>query len=168
MKYNQQTILQGVVIMDDNLIMLLSEKNQMNLIKKTNEYTSQFGLSLSDGDIRELMLRRKECLCEQQRVEFGKGILEKIIFAFCDSPFIYQENYAETIADLQDSFYLYKNESMDELTDDELITIMRNAFDKECQGSLEYLQETYLEQFARKIRANTHKFIGRYTRKNLM
>ena len=93
--------------MDDNLIMLLSEKNQMNLIKKTNEYTSQFGLSLSDGDIRELMLRRKECLCEQQRVEFGKGILEKIIFAFCDSPFIYQENYAETIADLQASFNFY-------------------------------------------------------------
>ena len=95
-------------------------------------------------------------------MEFGKGILDKIIFAFCDSDFIYQENYAETIARLQSIFFLFKNESMDELTDDELINIMRNAFDGECHGSLEYLEETYLEQFARNIRANSRKFIGRY------
>ena len=117
-------------------------------------------------DIQKLMEERRECLAEQRRVEFGTGVLDKIIFAFCDSDYIYQGNYVETIAALQNIFYLYKNESMDELTDDELITIMRNAFDKECQGSLEYLQETYLEQFARKIRANTHKFIGRYTSTN--
>ena len=52
-------------------------------------------------------------------MEFGKGILDKIIFAFCDSDFIYQESYAETIARLQSIFFLFKNESMDELTDDE-------------------------------------------------
>lgn len=150
--------------MDDNFMLLLSEQNRKELIKKTNEYTHQFGLSLTDDDIQELMIRRRECLSEQQRVEFGQGILEKIIFAFCDSDFIYQENYAETIAELQNIFYLYKNEAMDELTDDELISIMRNAFDGECQGSLEYLEETYLEQLARKIRARSHKFFGRYKR----
>lgn len=150
--------------MDDNFMLLLSEQNRMELIKKTNEYTHQFGLSLTDDDIQELMIRRRECLSEQQRVEFGQGILEKIIFAFCDSDFIYQENYAETIAGLQNIFYLYKNEAMDELTDDELVSIMRNAFDGECQGSLEYLEETYLEQLARKIRAGSHKFFGRYKR----
>lgn len=138
------------------------ENKQMEMIKKTNEYTSQFGLSLSDSDIRELAVRRRESLTEQQRVEFGGGILEKLIFAFCDSDFIFQENYAETMAELQKIFYLYKNESMDELTDDELITVMRDAFNGECQGSLEYLEETCLEQFARDIRANTRKFIGRY------
>lgn len=150
--------------MDDSFMLLLSEQNQMDLIRKTNAYTQQFGLSLTDDDIRELLIRRRECLSEQQRVEFGQGILDKIIFAFCDSDFIYQENYAETIAGLQNIFYLYKNESMDELTDDELINMMREAYDGECQGSLAYLEETYLEQFARKIRASTRKFIGRYER----
>ena len=58
---------------------------------------------------------------------------------------------------------MYKNESLDELSDDELITVMRNAFDEECQGSLQYLEETYLEEFARNLRANTRSFIGRYT-----
>ena len=51
---------------------------------------------------------------------------------------------------------------MDECTDEELICLMRTAFDGECQGSLEYLEGTYLEEFARNIRANTRKFIGRY------
>ncbi len=148
--------------MHDNFIRLLSEQNQENLIKGTNTYTKQYGLCLTDSDVQMLMAGRKECLFEEQRVEFGRGILGKLIFAFCDSDFIYQEIYAETIARLQSIFYLYKNESMDELTDDELIGIMRAAFEGECQGSLEYLEETYLEKFARTVRANTQKFIGRY------
>ncbi len=150
--------------MDDSFFLKLSEQNQMNLIRTTNEYTNQFGLCLTDDDIQDLLIRRRECLSEQQRVEFGTGILDKIIFAFCDSNYIYQDNYVESIARLQNIFYLYKNESMDELTDEELITMMRNAFDDECQGSLEYLEETYLDQFARNIRARTRRFLGRYAR----
>lgn len=152
--------------MDNCLMLLLSEQKQMDCIRETNEYTHQFGLHLTDGEIQELIMRRRECLSEQQRVEFGNGILEQIIFAFCDSDFLYQENYAETIARLQDIFYLYKNESMDELTDDELLKIMKDAFEGECQGSLAYLEETCLEQFARDIRANTRKFIGRYGKRD--
>lgn len=149
--------------MDGDFMVFLSEQNQMDVLRKTNEYTGKFGLSLTDEDIRGLMQSRRECLREQQRIEFGQGILNQIIYAFCDSDFICQENYAYTIERLQDIFYLYKNESMDELTDEELIEVMRTAFDGACQGSLSYLEETYLEEFARTVRATTHKFIGRYT-----
>ena len=148
--------------MDDTFMLLFSEQGQVDLLKKTNAYAGRYGLCLTDADIQELIVRRRECLTEQQRVEFGNGILDKIIFAFCDSAYIYQDNYAETIAELQRIFYLYKNESLDEWTDDELIRIMRDAFDRECQGSLEYLEETLLDQFARNIRANTRRFMGRY------
>lgn len=148
--------------MEENYMLIFGEKTQIEAVKRTNDYTEKFGLRLSDQDIQELVVRRRECLSEQMRVEFGNGILEKLIFAFCDSDYIYQGNYAETIASLQEIFYLYKNESMDELTDDELLTFMRESFDGECQGSLEFLEETVLERFARSIRANTHKFIGRY------
>ena len=150
--------------MDEDFTMLLSEQSQMNIIRKTNEYSNQFGLSLTDDDIGELLVRRRESLSEQQRVEFGAGILDKIIFAFCDSDYVYQENYLETIIRLQNIFYLYKNESLDELTDDELISIMRNAFEEKCYGSLEYLEETFLDEFARNIRSDTKKFIGRYAK----
>lgn len=150
--------------MYEDFMMLLSEQSQMNIIRKTNEYSNQFGLNLTDDDIGELLVRRRESLSEQQRVEFGTGILDKIIFAFCDSDYVYQENYLETIIRLQNIFYLYKNESLDELTDDELISIMRNAFEEKCYGSLEYLEETFLDEFARNIRSDTKKFIGRYAK----
>ena len=152
--------------MDDTFMLLLSEQGRVDLLKKTNAYAGRYGLCLTDAEIQELIVRRRECLTEQQRVEFGNGILDKIIFAFCDSAYIYQDNYAETIAELQRIFYLYKNESLDEWTDDELIRIMRDAFDRECQGSLEYLEETLLDQFARNIRANTRRFMGRYEEDN--
>ncbi len=146
--------------MDNNFLLAVSLAEQQELLK-SNEFTSRFGLCLTQQDIQELMVCRRECLSEQQRVEFGKSVLSKLIYAFCDSDYIDQENYAETLARLQEIFYLYKNESMDDLTDDELIDFMREAFDKECRGSLEYLEETCLEQFAREIRSNTRKFIGR-------
>lgn len=131
-------------------------------IQNMNDYTQQFGLTLSEEEAGLLACARRESLKEQQRVEFGGGILEKLMRAFCESAYIYQEIWADTLTRLQDIFYLYKNESMDELTDDELIEVMREAFDGECQGSLEYLEDTCLEDFARKVRAGTHKFFGRY------
>lgn len=149
----------------ENYLWALSRQTKQEVLQ-SNEYTSKFGLSLSEQDVEELMIVRRECLQEHQRVEFGKGVIEKLIYAFCDSPYIYQENYADTLSRLQDIFYLYKNESMDELTDDELIEYMRKSFDETCQGSLDYLEETCLEEFARNIRRSTHRFMGRYVIEN--
>ena len=135
---------------------------QIEKVIQCNQYTEKFGVRLSEKEALILMESRKDSLKEQERIEFGEGILPKLIFAFCDSPYIYQDNYVETIATLQDIFYLYKNESLDELTDDELIHYMKQQFDAECQGSLEYLEDTCLEEFARDIREGTHRYLGKY------
>ncbi|MBQ3163942.1 MAG: hypothetical protein IJC02_05330 [Lachnospiraceae bacterium] len=140
---------------------LWSGQNQLQKVIEMNQKTEKFGLVLSEKDAKLLVENRKENLREQQRVEFGEGILPKLIFAFCDSPYIFQENYVDTITRLQEIFYLYKNESMDELTDDELLDFMKEAFDGECEGSLEYLEETALEEFARSIRREGKSFFGR-------
>lgn len=147
-----------------DLLELLGEQNQLQKVVELNQKTEKFGLLLSEEDAKKLVERRKEDLREQQRIEFGEGILPKLIFTFCDSPYLYQENYVETISRLQEIFYLYKNESMDELSDDELLDFMKRAFDGECEGSLEYLEETALEEFARKIRSEGKSFFGRYYR----
>lgn len=121
-------------------------------LKAANDYTKKFGLALTDEEAALLLGERRDALKEQERVEFGEGILPKLIFAFCDSPYIYQDNYVDTLGTLQDMFYLYKNESLDQITDDELIEFMKNQFDGPCQGSLDYLEETGLEAFARRAR----------------
>ena len=137
---------------------LLSGKNQLQKGMDMNTKTERFGLSLSEEDARMLVERHLESLKEQRRVEFGEGILPKLIFTFCDSPYLDQGNYADIIAQLQEIFYLY--ESMDELSDDELLSLMKEAFDGECQGSLDFLQETVLEKYARKIRSDGRNFFG--------
>lgn len=145
---------------EKNWLQLMSEQNQLANVMETNRFTQKFGLSLSDEEAEILVMDRRESLHEQRRVEFGEGILPKLIFAFCDSPYIYQDNYVDTIGRLQDIFYLYKNESMDEATDDELIEFMKEQFEGECQGSLEHLEDTSLEQFARDIRRKTQMRIS--------
>lgn len=146
----------------ENWMIKLSQTSQIESLKKTNQYTEKFGVKLSDTDISVLTSERQNSLKEQERVEFGEGILPSLIYAFCDSAYIYQDNYAESLARLQDIFYLYKNESLDDLTDEELIDYMRSCFDGVCQGSLDYLEDTCLEDFARSIREGTRSFIGKY------
>ena len=55
--------------------------------------------------------------------------------------------------EILDIFYTYKNETMDELTDDELIAFMREQYDEVCFGDLEYLRGTCLDIFAQAVRA---------------
>lgn len=148
---------------DNELInMLCNSQYQLQKVVECNQYTTKFGVCLSEQEAVVLLEARKSSLREQERIEFGEGILPKLIFNFCDSPYIYQDNYVDTLESLQNIFYLYKNESLDELSDDDLIEYMKKEFEGECQGSLEHLEDTSLERFARNIRRGTHGFIGKY------
>ncbi len=106
--------------------------------------TSKYGLTLSDKQINDLLAKRTEILKEKGRIEFREGILDKLIKEFCDSPYINQSNYIETLHELIEIFYEYKNETMDLITDDELIKFMKSAFDGVCKGDIEYLEETII------------------------
>jgi hypothetical protein len=121
-------------------------------LRECNEFTQRYGLSLSEQQIHGLVEKRFEALKDTGRIEFGKGILKKLIYEFCDSPYIIQENYEDTILELLDSFYYFKNESMDLISDDELMTFMKEHFDTICEGSLEYLNGTTLEELCRNTR----------------
>ena len=140
-----------------NLLEIFSGQNQLQKVLDMNQKTQQFGLVLTEQDAKLLVEARGEELRRQQRVEFGESILSKLIFTFCDSEYIFQDNYVETIIRLQEIFYILKNETMDELTDDELLTFMRKQFENVCHGDLEYLEGTCLSNFARAIRADQSK-----------
>lgn len=148
--------------MQDNLFDLLvaeNRKQELGRVLACNEKSGEFGLVLSGEDAEELMVCRQETLKDQRRVEFGEGILPKLIEAFCDSQYIQQDMYLETLAALQEVFYLFKNEAMDRLADDELIAFMRQQFEDVCFGSVEYLAETCLERYAQAIRAGYDGFL---------
>ena len=139
--------------MNRDWMILLQQQNQLAKVLETNQTTAQFGLSLTAQDAELILEERKNVLKEQKRVEFGQGIIPKIIFEFCDSDYIDQNNYVDTIVRLQEIFYLYKNEMQDEITDDELLHLMKEQFEKICFGDLDYLEGTCLSNFAQAIRA---------------
>lgn len=134
--------------MENSYLEIVNKRKQIEIanIKKCNEYTSKHGLILSDNQINNLLERRKDILRETGRIELRGGIIDKLIKAFCDSPYINQENYEEILYELIEIFYKYKNETMDLMTDDELIEFMKKSFDGVCQGDLEYLSGTVMHR----------------------
>ena len=118
-------------------------------LRECNAYSGRFGLTLRENEIAELAESRAEVLRASGRIEFGGGILPKLIRAFCGSPFIERENYAAVLAELQEIFYYFKNETRDRLTDDELIELMVRVFNGRAQGSAEYLAGLTSEALAR-------------------
>jgi len=130
----------------------LQKRQTMAELRECNEFTIQCGLSLSEQQIAGIAEQRLSALRNTGRVEFGQGIIKKLLRVFCNSPYIIQENYEDTILELLDSFYYFKNESMDRISDDELIELMEDRFDGICQGSLEYLGGTSLEELCRNTR----------------
>lgn len=128
------------------------QKQAVNEILKCNAYTAQFGLALTLEQALELVETRSSALRATGRIEFGGGVIDKIIREFCSSPYISKHNYAEFLHDLMEIFYYYKNETLDLISDEELIKYMKKAFDGVCQGSLELLSGRELYRMARNLR----------------
>ena len=137
---------------------LLSSQNQIQKILEVNQKTARYGLELTEADAKTLAETRNSELRRQQRIEFGEGILPKLIDTFCDSPYMDQGTYVETLIRLQEIFFLYKNEMLDEISDDELLQFMREQYDEICFGDLDYLEGTCLNHFAQAIRAGYRGF----------
>lgn len=135
-----------------NISSLLIQRQAVEEIEKCNEFTSNFGLILSHAEVVELVETRKIALKSNGRIEFGGGAIDKIIREFCDSPYISAYNYADTIHQLTEIFYFYKNETLDLISDDDLIKFMKDSFDGKCQGSMDLLSERELAKMSRNLR----------------
>ena len=135
-------------ISSSSIVMKLAMEDTL----RCNDYTQKFGLVLSEEQAMNLVTTRAKSLEANGRIEFGGGVVEKLIWAFCDSPYISQDNYAETIHELIECFYYFKNDTLDICSDDEMIAFMAEAFNGECQGSGELLRDRDMERMAANLR----------------
>lgn len=120
-------------------------------IERCNETARKFGITLSQSDAILLQNARIKALRRAGRVEFAGGIIEKLVLAFCDSPYLEQDGFTEAMEELIDIFYEFKNDSLDEPDDDEVISLMKKYFDGECCGSTDALRDD-MSRAARNIR----------------
>ncbi|MBE5978835.1 MAG: hypothetical protein E7249_06840 [Paenibacillaceae bacterium] len=138
---------------EQNWLEVMNRQQWLKQIQETNQYTSKYGLQLSEEDTEDLIEEKSHTLKAERRIEFGQSVIPQIIYIFCDSEFISQDNYLDTLIRLQEIFFLYKNEMQDEITDEELLNFMKEQFEDVCYGDLEYLESTCLEIFSEAIRA---------------
>lgn len=128
------------------------QKRIIEKIEKCNEFTGRFGLCLSRDDAALLAETQDKSLKNSGRIEFGDGVIDKLIWEFCDSPYISMHNYTEILHELIEIFYDYKNETLDLISDEELIKLMKISFDGICQGSTELLSGRELAKAAHNLR----------------
>jgi hypothetical protein len=140
----------------DNFLLNFSQETlqrvAVNEILSTNSFSSKYGLVLSEKDAKELAVTRQDALASMGRIEFGSGVIGALIKKFCDSPYLQQRDYTTYLSELLETFYYFKNETLDKLSDDELLDYMKEYFDKRCGGSIELLQNRELEKLAHNIR----------------
>lgn len=137
---------------DLQLILKQKTENDVAIVINMNQKINHFGITLSDQEAKEIVLQRNESLKKHGRVEFGEGILSKLIFEFCDSKYIENDQFADTISKLTDIFYRFQNRSGDTLSDDEMLHFMKEQFEGVCRGDLEYLEQTVIPAYIQKLR----------------
>ena len=139
----------------------MSNNNEILILNLDKVHTTEMGverikrnLSLENEDVVD-WCKQKIKNPNSSIIRKGKNwyvTIDKIIKGFCDSPYISMHNYAETLHELIEMFYYYKNETLDLSSDDELIYSMKQGFDGVCQGSLELLSGLELSKMAQKLR----------------
>jgi len=143
--------------LDNNLaaifsINLLSDPTAVTQILSLNEKTEQYGLVLSSADASALVQTRNEVLSANGRIEVGSATIGKLVDAFCDSAYINQREYTAIMHALIEIFYNAKNETLDRISDDELIDFMKYSFETSCGGSLDLLAGRELNKLAENLR----------------
>lgn len=111
----------------------------------------RYGLVLSGADMAQIARQRTAALTETGRVELGESAVSKLVSAFCDAPYLLQEEFAETIGRLTEAFYEYKNEDRGRMTDDELIACLRACSDA-YEGALDAVLTLSVDDLHKKRR----------------
>ena len=144
----------GDVNMISNIILSSLNKDLMSIqeneILKLNSESSRYGLTLSLDDVEEIIRSRNLTLKSYGRIELNMNATKKLIENLYTSQYTDKDDYVELINDLQEIFYYLKNETLDEISDSELIEMICEFYE-ECSGRIDNIQNK-AEKFSREFK----------------
>lgn len=111
-------------------------KNNITIL---NDKTKEFGLTLTEEQIENLIDTRKYALSDNSLLELGSSILEDIILEFYTSPYLSKVDYDETLYELVNIYYSLRELFNYHIPDAYIIKLMRKHFDDDAYGSTEML-----------------------------
>lgn len=124
-----------------NMPKSVEDDEKIFALARVNAAAEQIGLTLTKGQMLALVQAEERALLNAGRVEFGEGVLPKLVYAFCDSPCIADGEYFAVLRELTELFYDLKNDTDGALSDDELVDVMARVFNGRAQGSVAYLRD---------------------------
>ncbi|WP_245227385.1 DUF6323 family protein [Terrisporobacter petrolearius] len=117
-----------------------------NDLLKINDESSAYGLILTPQDVEEIIKSRGYSLKNYGRIDLNMDVTKKLINKIYTSQYTDKDDYVEIINDLQDIFYYLKNETLDEISDNEIIDIIVEFYEK-TSGRIDNIQNL-TEKFA--------------------
>ena len=139
-----------MVKLTNNIILRSLQKNAMiaakNDILKINDQSSVYGLTLTHDDVEEVIKSRGYSLKTYGRIDLNMDATKKIINKIYTSQYTDKDDYVEVINELQDVFYYLKNETLDKISDDEIIDLIGEFYEK-SSGRIDNI-ENLAEKFA--------------------
>ena len=123
---------------------------QENEILNLNEKSQMYGLSLNKEDVKEIINSRDNTLKSYGRIELNISITKMIIENLYKSQYTDKDDYVYAINDLHEVFYYLKNETLDQISDIEVIEIIDDIYNN-CSGRIDIVQEK-CEEFAKNYR----------------
>lgn len=140
--------------MTHNIILSFLNNNNLiaikNQILEINDKSVDYGLVLSPKDVEEVIKSRKDSLKTYGRIDLNMDITEKIMEILYTSQYTDKDDYLELISDLQDIFYYLKNETLDEISDNEILDKISEFYEK-TSGRIDNVQNL-AEKFANDYR----------------
>ena len=121
----------------------MSESGQHAALLACNEFTRQYGLTLTAEDAAMLTETRREALRTAGRVEFTGGAVEKIVTEFAASPYITQASFAATLAALTER-------------ECETVGLMAQRLSNREIAERLYLSEGSVKQYVKQIYSKLH------------
>ena len=123
---------------------------QENEILDLNEKSQIYGLTLNKEDVKEIINSRDNTLKNYGRIELDIGITKMIIENLYKSQYTDKDDYVYAINDLHEVFYYLKNETLDQISDIEIIDIIDEVYNN-CSGRIDIVQEK-CEEFVKSYR----------------
>lgn len=106
----------------------------------------QTGLGLTQAEIEQLGHARLEALATTGRLEFGCPAIVQIARTFSASSYLFEENRAETLESIQETFYQLRSDAPSDVPDEELIEGLFSAFEGSCGGDCDALAALSAEE----------------------
>lgn len=137
-----------------SLFQISEDKKFIRSIVDLNAKANNYGLTITENIAKEISLRRREALNENERFEFKSDAITRLTSAFLETRYINQDEFAYIIGEIIDIFYYLKNETENTISDDDLISEMLDTFTHLCFGSIEQMQSKGIEKILRRYKFN--------------